>query len=115
MRRFSFGDKQLVDDVEPLLALGIVGARNVDERDELAAGSSRRNCEHVEDAARLDGQRQFAESEARVQHRAGQRGCDFLADGLQQLVHSMRLSLQRRLYRSIVPVRRIFFCSIRTP
>ena len=65
-------------------------------------------------ARRIDRQRQFAEGERLLEDRAGQRGGDLLADRFQKLVHrSVFPSIGGQ--RSIVPVRRIFFCSISTP
>ena len=78
------------------------------------AGSSRRNFSTSTIRSASTVRVSSPKAKVEVEHRAGYRGGDFLADRLQQVVHSV-VFLARRLQRSIVPVRRIFFCSIRTP
>ncbi len=58
MRWFSQGLEQMVDDVEALLAVGIVDAANVDQRAEAAEGIVAQQRDHLDDvvAGDLDGE-----------------------------------------------------------
>ena len=109
----------MIDDIEPLLALRIIGPRDVDDRNELGRGIVAQELQRFSDVRWIDGQRQFAECESGLQHRAGRRGGEFRCDGLKLVVHSPRhsglFSAPAFPQRSIVPVRRIFFWSINTP
>ena len=111
--------QQMIDDVEPLLALRIIGPRDVDDRDEPGRRIVAKELQGFIEARRIDGQRQLAECENGIQHRARRRGGKFRCDGLKLVVHSPKrsglFSAPAVPQRSIVPVRRIFFCSISTP
>ena len=108
MRLFRRGDKQVIDHVEALLALRVVGACNVDDRHELALRIGLEEGEHVDDVGCINHDRQFA---------IGQRG----ATGTRaELVGEIGGKIGKRFgsfspHRSIVPVRRIFFCRSRMP
>jgi len=63
----------VVDDVEPLLALRIIYARNIDDRDELSRRIVAQELKRFYDAGGIEGQRQFAKREIGVEDRARQR------------------------------------------
>ena len=95
----------MIDDVEPLLARRPVDRRHIDEADELAARIVAQEGHDLDDVGRLGGDGQLAIGDRMAGDGAGQRGNDRFAQCVECLAH----------YRSIVPVRRIFFCSSSTP
>ena len=64
----------MVDDVEALFALRIVGAADVDERDELASRVVAEEGQDINDVRRRDGQRELAIGE----NRAAQAGAELV-------------------------------------
>ena len=96
------GRQQMIDDVEALLAVGVVHAADVDEADETAIGIVAEEFKDADDVGGLRPDRQLAVFHLEARHRASKAGGDVLAQFLQGLSHHQR---------SIVPVRRIFFCS----
>ena len=61
MRWFLARRQQVVDDVEALLALGIVDAADVDQHLELAAARRRAGSQHFDDVRRRNRERRLAE------------------------------------------------------
>ncbi|MFT3808824.1 MAG: hypothetical protein QM698_02800 [Micropepsaceae bacterium] len=98
--------EQVIDDVEAPGAFGIVGAADVDQRGEAQHGMIAQRGERRDDLGGLDGERDFAIG--RRQHSARNGGGDFGAQRRQGFGG-------HRAHRSIVPTRRIFFCSCRMP
>ena len=97
----------MIDDVEAPLAAGPVDRRHVDEADELAALVVAQEAHDLDDLGRLRGDRQLAVGDRMPGHGAGQRRRERLAESVEGFAHARQ--------RSIVPVRRIFFCSSSTP
>ena len=97
----------MIDHVEALLAVGIVDAADVDEADEAAFGIVAQEGQHADDLGGLGLQRQLAIGIGR----AGDRGTQFRGDVIAQVLQGFSHSSQR----SMVPVRRIFFCNCRMP
>ncbi len=99
----------MIDDVEALGAVGIVDAGQIDELAESQIGVVAQVGQQVHDAVTCGLQRQLAISDLESGDRAAGGGLDPLAEPGQILVRD------GVAHRSIVPVRRIFFCSCSTP
>ncbi len=97
--------EEMIDDVEALLARRPVHRGHIDDVPELAARIVAQERRDLHDVGRLCGDRQFAIGDGMPGDRAGQRAHDRFAQCVECLAHQ----------RSIVPVRRIFFCSSITP
>ncbi len=101
--------QQMIDHVESLGAVGIVGAADVDQLLEAAAGIVTQDGQHLDDGCgvRLDGQ---------LVEGHGVAGDGLAGARLDQLAEPVQLLVARAIaHRSMVPVRRIFFCSCSTP
>ncbi len=97
----------MIDDVEAARSLRIVGAADIDQllKLELVA----QEAQHIENTLGIRLQRQVAEGDLPAGDRA-------VAGGADRLAEFGEFSLaDRPAHRSIVPVRRIFFCSCRMP
>ena len=100
----------MIDDVEALLALRPVHRGDVDEAGELAGRGVAQERRHLDDVGGGGVHGQLAAHDLI----AGDRSAEAVLNGLPdpfELLYVHILSVQR----SIVPVRRIFFCSSITP
>ena len=96
----------MIDHVEALFAVGVVHAADVGEAHETAFGIVTQEAQHADDFCGLGLHRQLAIFHVKARHRASELRGDVFAQFVQGLSHHQR---------SIVPVRRIFFCSCSTP
>ena len=102
--------QQMIDHVEALLAAGIVHRRDVGEADEAAAGIVAQEAHDIDDLLGLHRHRELVERDRMTGRRARKRANNRLPQGVEPaVVHC------KSLQRSMVPVRRIFFCSSSTP
>ncbi len=103
--------QEVIDHVEPLAALGIVHAADIDQRFEQAERIVAQEADKFEQRAALDGKGQLAMADMGGDNAGTLRGQDMAAHILK------RLSAVEFLFahRSIDPSRRIFFCSCRKP
>jgi len=101
--------EQVVDHVEPPGPVRIVHGGQVDQLDEAQRRVVPQLGQDLADALGGRLERQFAEGDLERRRRAGGIGDDPLAELGQRFVGD------GVAHRSIVPVRRIFFCSCSTP
>ena len=98
----------MIDNLEPLFAVRIVGAADIQQL--LEAELIAQGRHHIDDPLARRHQRQFAERDLRLDaqrphHFGAQRGQSGLMLGLNN----------QGAHRSMVPVRRIFFCNCNSP
>ena len=98
--------KQVIDDVETLFAARPVDRRDVDDVPEQATRIVAQKAHHRHDVARLGVHRQFVMRDRIALDGRRERVSDRPAERVECLIH---------VQRSIVEVRRIFFCSRSTP
>ena len=99
----------MIDDVETPLARRPVDRGDVDEAVELAALVIAQERDDLDDVARRRRDGQLVVRDPMADHRAGS------APAMVSPRRSSVSSIGYLLQRSIVPVRRIFFCSSSTP
>ena len=100
------GRKQMIDHVETLFPPRPINRGHVDDIPEQAAGIVAQKAHHRNDVARLCLYRQFMMRNRIALDRSGQRVSDCTAESFEDFIHRQR---------SIVAVRRIFFCRRSTP
>ena len=96
----------MIDDIETLLALRIVGAADVCEADKAAGLVIAQEGQDLHDLGSLRLDCEFPVGHRRAGHGASKFRGDEFAKLFECLSHAQR---------SIVPVRRIFFCNCRMP
>ena len=101
----------MIDHVEPLAALGIVHAANIDQRLEEAERIVPQEADEFEQRPALDGKGQLAMADMGGDDASPLRGQDMAAHILKRFGAVEFLFA----HRSIDPSRRIFFCSCRKP
>ena len=98
--------QQMIDDVEAPLAARPIDRGNVDQIAELAARVVAQKAHDRDDVGGLRRDGQFVIGDRIAGHRGAERASDRFAERVERLIHGQR---------SIVAVRRIFFCSSSTP
>jgi len=83
--------EQVVDDLEALLAAGVIGAAQIHEADEQTMRIISQDGEHANNGVALDQDREFAIGDGSVEYRAAERCCDVLAECVQIERHFMNL------------------------
>ena len=107
--------QQVVDHVETLLAFGVVDPADVDESHEAAGRIVTQELQHAPDLVGHDHQIEFAMRHFPVSDCGVDFARNMLAQFLQSFVHVPVFASKAADYRSMVPVRRIFFCNWRMP
>src|SRR5919109_2408223 len=107
----------MVDDIEAPGPGRPINAANVDQQFEAATAVFLQHPEHRHNVLRLDSERQLAVLDMQLRDRSPQLAGNVLAELVKPLIvrpcHGIWVA--RAHQRSIVPVRRIFFCSSKTP
>ena len=119
--------EQVIDDLEALLALGVVDAAEIDQLLELALRLVAQVAQHALDRAGLHAERQLAAHQGGVEQNVAERRRDLLEEVAQGFfalgqghdrhgaARLARGAGAREAQRSIVPVRWILRCSRRMP
>ena len=102
--------QEVIDHVEAVLAGRIIGAADIDEANEPALRIVPQEGRRPDDVLAADDDRQLVEGNGPVLDRLAEGRGDMIAQGLEISTHAMTFA-----QRSMVPVRRIFFCRSSTP